>query len=147
MLKLSTEQIQKRLNREKRLITLLFIISTTFGSVLVFLARDASYFYPGVFCYFLSIISLPKINRTKQDMKDVAANKLVEVSGKVAGYFPEKEGRAGGRWIAIIETQDDTYEYFLDQDIGLEEGVQAIIKTTKYSKIPVEIEATVLNNQ
>jgi len=141
---LTKPEIVNLIKKEKLLITILFIVSVISGSVLIFLFDNILYFSIGFFCYFLAILCLPKINRAKQDIKDVGNLAFKEFNGKVEDIFPENESKEFCKWIIIIR-DDETgklYEYLLNKKTNLEAGLKVRIKITKNTKIPVQIEET-----
>ena len=79
---LTKEEIIRLIKKEKLLITILFFISTCFGSALIFLSDNQIFLLVGLFCYMLAVLCLPKINGAKQDIQDTKNNILM--------IFPEK---------------------------------------------------------
>jgi hypothetical protein len=142
---LTKEEIIRLIKKEKLLITILFFISTCFGSTLIFLSDNQIFLLVGLFCYMLAVLCLPKINGAKQDIQDTKNNIFDNFSGKVEDIFPEKENKETGRWIVLIQDNEGkkTYEYLLRNKINLAEGEQISIYTTKYTKIPTKIERVV----
>jgi len=127
--------------KEKLIITILFIVSALFGTVLIFLFEGNIRYISGFFCYILAIFCLPKINNTKQDIRDLDTIDFYEVSGTIESLFPEKEGKDLGKWIVIINSNKKLYEYLLNKKLDLNAKTKVRVKLTKNTKIPVQIEA------
>ena len=141
-MRLENKEIVQLINKEKFLITVLFVISATFGSVLIYLFNNKIYFGVGVFCYILAIICLPKINKAKQDILDAKNNNFNNVSGIIEALFPEKESDENGRWIVLVKdiTTKKTHEYILSKKIEFKLKSRVNIQSTKNTNIPVRIE-------
>jgi hypothetical protein len=134
------EEIIEKLKKSKQLITVLFIISAFLGTICFVFFKELLFYGTGFLLYLAATLSVPKINRVKEDIKNVKEKNLEETIEKVKDYFPEKGSGKANKWILITDFKDKEKEYIINKDLNLKRDDYIRIKQTTATKMPVEIE-------
>ncbi|WPS85397.1 hypothetical protein SMD22_01855 (plasmid) [Brevibacillus halotolerans] len=141
-MQLSWEQFQHVINKKLRYNQLLLVISVVLAIIFFFIQRG-NLLWSG---YFLLIgsLSLPNINRCKEDIILFKNNKLKSEKGKVLDIFPEKE--SGPNWIIFLEVdsstrkKDNLLEFIVPIKPSVQEKQVVTVHYTPKMTIPVRIE-------
>ncbi|MFF2531473.1 hypothetical protein ACFVS2_21435 [Brevibacillus sp. NPDC058079] len=141
-MQLSWEQFQLVINKKLRYNQLLLVISIVLAVIFFFVQRE-NLLWSG---YFLLIgsLSLPNINRCKEDIELFKNNRFASETGKVLDVFPEKEG--GSNWIIFLETdsstnkKDQLLEFVVPAEPGVKETQVVTVHYTPKMSIPVRID-------
>jgi hypothetical protein len=135
---LSNEQFDGLINKKLRTNQLLFYISVLIALTVFIFTQNPLWSF-----YFLIIgaLSLPNINKCKEDRKLVREEKFNIVTGKVLDVFLERE--EGVNWILFLENENkNVLEYLIHGDPHVDQEGQATIYISPKMKIVVKVEAS-----
>lgn len=138
MLQLTLEQFEKVIHRKLKTNQLLLFISIIIS--LAIFVLDRSYVWWSLYFLLIGALSLPNINRCKEDRKLFKESKFKEVKGKVLDLFPEKDG--GQNWIIFLEEENTSklQEFVVSVKPNIEVEQFVVITYTPKMNIPVRIE-------
>lgn len=139
-MQLTLEQFEKVIHRKLKTNQLLLLISILIS--LAIFVLDRSYVWWSLYFLLIGALSLPNINRCKEDRKLFKENKFNEVRGKVLDLFPEKDG--GQNWIIFLEEEHTSklQEFVTSVKPSIEIDQMVAVTYTPKMNIPVRIELT-----
>jgi hypothetical protein len=141
-MQLTWEQFDKVINKKLRYNQMLLCISVLFATVFFFIQRDNLLW--SIYFVIIGSLSLPNINRCKEDRMLFQNNKLQTKSGKVLDVFPERDG--GTSWIIFLESdslnkkKENLLEFIVPEEPKVKENESITVHYTPKMSIPVRIE-------
>lgn len=130
--------IKKRMKLSQLLLLVSIVIAVGVGYWGV--KSNTNYYIWAIYFLFIGALSLPTINRAKQDLSDFKKNILNQTEGRVLDIFPEK--KESGTWMMFVGHENtqkiDEFVFPSKPEIVVESQIR--VYHTKILKIPVRIE-------
>lgn len=139
-MKLTRDEIIEKLKESKQLITFLFIVSTAMGTSCFIFFSNYFYYGVGFFLYLTSILTIPKINRVREDIDNVKENKFEEKIGKVKSFKCKSNKKKKCKWVLEVVNKTEVDIYEVNKKINIKRNDLVRIKRTLKTKTAVEIE-------
>lgn len=142
-MQLTWEQFENVVRKKLRTNQFLLFISIVIGISVFIINRDSVLW--SILFIGIGSLSLPNINKIKEDMKLFKENNFTTTSGKVLDVFPETD--EGDNWIIFLEDTSKSKIVELvvptNPNISVEQGI--IVHFTPKMTIPVKIEVNLEN--
>lgn len=136
-MQLSYEEFESIINRKLKTNQLLLLASIAIA-VIIFI-WDRNWVWWSLYFLVIGALSLPNINKCKEDKKLFKENQFKSVQGKVLDVFPEKEG--GKNWIIFLqeENKHKILEFVVNTQPNVSIDQHIVITYTPRMNIPVQI--------
>lgn len=139
---LTWEQFDGLVRKKLRTNQLLLFISIAIG-ITIFIINSDSVLWSLLFVCIGSL-SLPNINKIKEDMKLFKSNQFKKTGGKVVDVFPETDG--GENWIIFLEESEKSkvIEFVVSGNPNVSVNDDIIVHFTPKMKIPVKVVPSII---